>query len=813
MSIKIVHDFLEPECDQAGVCSDCAFPTTVNCSSLKSSSFFCCPAVLHPVTRIDMPLRLFVDRATVKPLSIEREVAIGRIRDELEQSAPAMRLRLERVVVRRQRMEPDWRFPSIEPGRNDAVAVAPRVDVGLDFTTGEAHDIPIRIGSVFDLPWTASSPCLNGDSQSSSVRHLYRLVLIPCHGGSSRSEPNDDEYLLAQDIPGLLQTLSPARQVLPESATIQSLASSDLLESLCPVVKSSLSLLSDWQSTAPSSALVCGEIGSGKTYTALLLSAAAQLVHQRSTCYLDCRRLKNAQGMRLKGIMDEFLDVFQLAKESAPARIILDDLDELLPHIDAGPSTGNPTVQSHNPALVDQCHALAGLLRYLLRSILDAHVDVEIVFTGRDPETLAAAVRSDLPFMNIVKLPCLVEEERIILFCSFLDRLSAQHDAIKPQVCHVIASTAGFAQKTSGYKPLDLLQLAERYHQAFHRNRSTDTLQLLEGVLREYVPLNQRTASIETFQHEYSLQDVGGLSAVKEELVSTILRPAKYRRIYQHAQLRLPRGVLLFGPPGCGKSYVVPALARDCGYPTILCRGAEIVDKYIGASEMKVRELFSRAASVAPSILWIDELDALAPRRGSDSTGVTDRIVNQLLTFLDGVEDASISGTVYVVATSSRPDKVDPALLRPGRLERHVYVGLAEDDAEFTDVLVKLSARFHLSADLMDDLQSGRFLVSLKEQVPAFLEFSPADARSAFVSAQIAAAHAAIEKGEGGAGLNQVPCVSSDQLLVAFRSTKPSLSTKDRAMLDAIYAGFRKRPSLVSGSKSPPPNELKVALL
>jgi hypothetical protein len=138
-----------------------------------------------------------------------------------------------------------------------------------------------------------------------------------------------------------------------------------------------------------------------------------------------------------------------------------------------------------------------------------------------------------------------------------------------------------------------------------------------------------------------------------------------------------------------------------------------------------------------------------------------------------------------------------------------VHVGLADDDAEFADVLVKLSARFNLSSDLMDDLQSGRFLAELKEQVPSFRMLSPADTRSAFVSAQIAAAHAAIEKGDDR---KQVPFVSSEQLLLAFRSTKPSLSSKDRAMLDAIYARLRNLPRLAADPQSPP-NELRVALM
>ena len=118
--------------------------------------------------------------------------------------------------------------------------------------------------------------------------------------------------------------------------------------------------------------------------------------------------------------------------------------------------------------------------------------------------------------------------------------------------------------------------------------------------------------------------------------------------------------------------------------------GPEVLDRYIGASEAKVRELFAKASSVAPSILFLDELDALAPRRGSDHTGVTDRVVNQLLTFLDGVEDATTTATVYIVAATSRPDKVDPALLRPGRLEQHLFVGPPESDEEWSNLLETL---------------------------------------------------------------------------------------------------------------------------
>lgn len=106
--------------------------------------------------------------------------------------------------------------------------------------------------------------------------------------------------------------------------------------------------------------------------------------------------------------------------------------------------------------------------------------------------------------------------------------------------------------------------------------------------------------------------------------------------------IKLPAGLLLYGPPGCGKTLIASAVAAECGLNFISVKGPEVLSKYIGASEQAIRDLFSRAASAAPCILFLDEIDSITPRRGSENTGVTDRIVNQLLTFLDGVESRKV---------------------------------------------------------------------------------------------------------------------------------------------------------------------------
>merc|ERR1712139_553836 len=138
-----------------------------------------------------------------------------------------------------------------------------------------------------------------------------------------------------------------------------------------------------------------------------------------------------------------------------------------------------------------------------------------------------------------------------------------------------------------------------------------------------------------------------------------------YAALVDRAPVRLGRGLILVGPPGCGKTMLVHAAANETkGLLRFLTvKGPELLSKYIGASEAGVRGVFERAAAAAPSVIFFDEIEALAPKRGGDSTGVTDRVVNQMLTYLDGVEERK---SVFVIATTSRPDLVDAALMRPG---------------------------------------------------------------------------------------------------------------------------------------------------
>ncbi|CAJ1339481.1 unnamed protein product [Effrenium voratum] len=168
-------------------------------------------------------------------------------------------------------------------------------------------------------------------------------------------------------------------------------------------------------------------------------------------------------------------------------------------------------------------------------------------------------------------------------------------------------------------------------------------------------------------------EDVGALNEVQADMDAAVCEPIRKAALFRELGLTVPVGVLLFGPPGCGKTLLAKATANQSGANFIAVKGPELLNKYVGESERAVRLVFQRARSSSPCVIFFDELDALVPRRSSEGTGSSERVVNQMLTEMDGVQSRS---QVYVIAATNRPDIVDPAMLRPGRLDRLLYVPL-----------------------------------------------------------------------------------------------------------------------------------------
>lgn len=162
-------------------------------------------------------------------------------------------------------------------------------------------------------------------------------------------------------------------------------------------------------------------------------------------------------------------------------------------------------------------------------------------------------------------------------------------------------------------------------------------------------------------------RDVGGQATTKQRLREAVEWPLQRAAAFASLGIRPPRGLLLYGPPGCSKTLLVKALATEAKLNFLAVKGPELLSKWVGESERAVRQIFRRARAAAPAIIFFDELDALAGARGADAGGAADRVVSQLLVEMDGV--SQLSGVVVVAATN-RPDLIDSALLRPGRIDR-----------------------------------------------------------------------------------------------------------------------------------------------
>jgi transitional endoplasmic reticulum ATPase len=205
------------------------------------------------------------------------------------------------------------------------------------------------------------------------------------------------------------------------------------------------------------------------------------------------------------------------------------------------------------------------------------------------------------------------------------------------------------------------------------------TMQDFTDVIKEMEPSAMREVFVEI--PDVRWEDIGGLSSIKQELQEAVEWPLKYQAVFTYADAMPPKGILLYGPPGTGKTLMAKAAANESEANFISIKGPELLSKWVGESEKGVREVFRKARQAAPCIIFFDEIDAIAPRRGGGFSGdshVTERLISQLLTELDGLE---ILTNVVVIGATNRPDIIDAALLRPGRFDRLLYVPSPDRDS------------------------------------------------------------------------------------------------------------------------------------
>ncbi len=396
--------------------------------------------------------------------------------------------------------------------------------------------------------------------------------------------------------------------------------------------------------------LLSGPSGTGKT----LLARALATETDAHVVWLDASLVSS---QRSDEIATEFDRVVREARAHAPSLVVFDELDAVVPA--AGSSGGRD-------------RRVAAHFRSMLDSLAD-EAGVAVLATAADPDDVGESLRRGDRLERELEVGVPDEADR-------RDILTGQTRHL-PLGMDVDLRTV--AARTHGFVGADLTALrTEAVLEAARRSADgvgtpTVTMTDFETALSRVQPsaMRELRAAVPSVTYE----DIGGVRAAKRELIRAVEWPLRHPDLFSALQTEPPRGVLLYGPPGTGKTMLAKAVANATDANFISVKGPEVLDKYVGESEAAVRKLFEKARQNAPAVVFFDEIDAIAPRRGQEyGTQAVERVVSQLLTELDGLEPLE---DVVVLGATNRPDVIDPAILRPGRFERLVEVPLPDREA------------------------------------------------------------------------------------------------------------------------------------
>lgn len=362
-------------------------------------------------------------------------------------------------------------------------------------------------------------------------------------------------------------------------------------------------------------------------------------------------------------------EIFQQAQQNAPSIIFIDELDAIAPKREEVTGEVERRVVAQLLALMDG---------------LSGRGNVIVIGATNRPNALDPALRRPGRFDREIEIGVPDKQGRLEILQIHTRGMPLAEDVDLKKL----------AEMTHGYTGADLAALCRetamkalrRYLPQINLEDERIPPEILEkmevkmedflNAFKEITPTAMREVYVEVPTVHWD--DIGGLEEVKQELREAVEWPIKNPDVFKRLGIRPPKGVLLYGPPGCGKTLLAKAVATECEANFITIKGPEVFSKWVGESEKAIREVFRKARMAAPAIIFFDEIDSLVPRRGlgyADS-GVTERVISQLLTEMDGIQTLE---DVVVIAATNRPDIVDPAVLRPGRFDRLIYVPEPDD--------------------------------------------------------------------------------------------------------------------------------------
>ncbi|MGD9987434.1 AAA family ATPase [Pseudonocardia sp.] len=620
--------------------------------------------------------------------------------------------------------------------RGDAVSLLPQ-----DLAPPPGSDVPAarrRLANTVGGGWT-SELLVVAETEPAGVVAVQPSTVVGWLDGPTTGAPSTPAAPVARTAAAAAPAAPPAEHAVGIDELVGNVDPAKRLVEWLELTFRRPELLAKLGGSAQLGALVVGPEGVGKA--TLARSAAAAV--EAGCVELDAPSAAALEpGAASQRVHDAVASAVGAARAGSPTVLLVTDVHALLPAAEPPP--------------------LATLVLDVLRNAL-ATPGVALVATTSAPEGVDPRLRA----------PDLVDRELSLALPDARTRTDLLRRLLAAVPMAEGVDLAAVAERAPGFVVADLL--AVRREAAIRaalrtgadaddepRIRQEDLLDAVSSVR----PVSM--SSSDTLQTGgIGLDDVGDMTEVKQALTEAVLWPLQYPDSFARLGVAAPRGVLLYGPPGCGKTFLLRALAGTGRLNVLSVKGAELLDKYVGESERAVRELFRKASDAAPALIFLDEVDALAPRRGgSTDSGVADRVVAALLTELDGAQPLR---EVIVVGATNRPELIDPALLRPGRLERLVYVPPPDAEAR-ADILRAAGRNTPLADDVdLDALGAELEGYSAADCAAVLREAALTAMRESLEATQVTAAHIDAARKAVPASLDPVQLAQ----LEAYASRRP----------------------------------------